>query len=147
MKPMNKMKAKYLLLSLFIINYSIACTQQTEKDIDLICHEWSLEKSIDPYAGGVETVNDEDNFKRIIFDCNKTYVEIDTDNEVYGKWGFNKEENALGLKILIQNGTAFSTDTIVDDFRWKIVELNSEILVLGVQGRHGVVKYHYRKLK
>ena len=117
----------------------------SQNKTEFLCQKWILIKSVDPYQKGSENVRDSVNWKSIEFFINGDYKESDPWNNVFGKWKYNDDESRLGIKVLKRNDTEISKDDAVSDFRWRIIELDDSHVVLGIQGRHGMVKYYYKK--
>ena len=134
---------KYLLAALIITSSYNSCSQSKSK---LLCTKWSLIKTVDPYQGGTENVRDSSNWKTIEFTTEGIYMENDPWNKAMGLWKFNSDESKLGLLETENNGQKFEKGDEVTDFRWQIFELSKDQIILGIQGRHGIVKHYYKKI-
>lgn len=110
---------------------------------------WYLEKSFDPYNGGITTQAPKDNTPYIEFRTDGTFLEYDGMQKNEGNWYINKDKSALGFVYTLQNGKILKAKKHLtsEDFPYKILFLDKEKMVLARQGRHGFVEKTYLRVK
>lgn len=72
-----------------------------------------------------------------------TFIEYDSLNHYSGLWYINKTKERLKLVYQIQNGDTVPEARQDTSFRYQLVKLSNDSLVIGKQGRHGIVQYNY----
>ena len=101
---------------------------------DLISQKWLLIKTKDPYNKGAFSMQEKENPKTLEFSKDGTYIEKDPWQENKGSWFFNEDETKMSMN-LSERGEA--------NYRWSIIKLTQEEMILGIQGRHGTVEHYY----
>ncbi|MEM6803991.1 MAG: hypothetical protein AAF696_21475 [Bacteroidota bacterium] len=144
--------------------FLLACTQfsfqaspEREKDIlsglelllkDLHTHtsmSWKLEQTFDPYQEGSSMRTSAYKGMQIRLYANGSFKEIHSDKIISGNWQINKGEKLLEMRCEMLNGRKVPARSKHSSYQ--IISYDSEFLVLGRQGRHGVVELKLRRLK
>jgi hypothetical protein len=73
---------------------------------------------------------------------NGEYVRIDKWNHYSGKWKWNQDSTKLGMNLLKANDKIYNDSTITE-YRHYIYLLTKDSLIMGWQGRHGMVREFY----
>ena len=104
---------------------------------------WQLINTHDPYNGGVSYPQDPANPHYILLHKNGAFKEHDNANVSFGNWYLNKNKNRLALVYYIQNGISIPDEKQVIDYRYEVKKVSKDSLILGIQGRHGIVTQTY----
>lgn len=115
---------------------------------------WKLREIYDPYVEtlpkgertsprGEKAFPDNPHF--LVFCRNGDFIEKDSLNYATGKWYLNSTEDRLRLSYTERNGQVILNETSLL-FRWEIQRMANDSLVLGIQGRHGIVTHTYTKV-
>ena len=107
--------------------------------------QWQLVRTIDPYNGGMITDWDTANPKFLSFLRNGTFIEKDKYGSQIGQWTVNKQGDRLRLAHTERNGTSIPKENREQLFRYHLIQRTTDTLVLGIQGRHGILKRIYLK--
>ena len=107
--------------------------------------QWQLVRSIDPYNGGTITDWDTANPKFLSFLRNGTFIEKDKYGLQIGQWTVNKQGDRLRLAHTERNGTSIPKESWEQQFRYHLIQRTADTLILGIQGRHGILKRIYLK--
>ena len=147
---------RYLTIIFSIIFFFIACSEKSNQPLrgtkaaNLILGNndrevviWKLIQSRDPYMGGQVYIQDPGNPQYILMHRNGAFKEHDNVNVSFGNWYTNKEKNRLALVYYIQNGLSVPDERQIIDYRYEIQKVSQDSLILGIQGRHGIVKKIY----
>ncbi len=120
--------------------------QQFIKKIDtnLLCNHWILTKK------KIQNLNWTNEFigkEHFIFHSKNSYIalsEIESQPTAFaysaGKWKL-RNDNYIGICLTDQNGQ--KQETCNYSYRWKIIELSKEHLILRIQSRDGFIYYYY----
>ncbi len=110
---------------------------------------WQVEKSFDPYNGGVTSQAPKDNPPYIEFHADGTFIEYNGAQKSEGNWFVNTDKTALGLVYTVQNDKPLKSKQSIstEGFAYKIRFLGKEKMVLARQGRHGFVENTYIRVK
>jgi hypothetical protein len=139
---------KWRLLIPILLAFSFMASKCEQNDpTTILCQKWEFVSSLDPYQGGTIGTADPDNKQYRIFEVNGNYEEYDNDNSGVGRWAFNADSTHLGTVFEKYNGEPTGQSLEITDFRWKILELTADKLVLSIQGRHGFVEHEYKSTK
>lgn len=140
------MKLKMLIPVFSGILFMASKCEKSERTA-MFCQKWAFVSSEDPYQGGTIGTPDPANIQYRVFEADGTYEEYDNDNFGVGRWAFNEDSTRVGTVFEKYNGQTTGQDLTVTDFRWQILELTKNKLVLSIQGRHGFVKHEYKAVK
>ncbi len=110
---------------------------------------WKLEKSFDPYNGGITTQAAKDNTPYWEFYADGTFLEYNGMQKSRGNWYVNKDKSALGFVYTLQNDKPLKVkqNLTTEGFPYKIKFLDKQKMVLARQGRHGFVENTYMSVK
>lgn len=110
---------------------------------------WQVEKSFDPYNGGITTQAPKDNPPYITFQADGTFLSYNGAQKSEGNWFVNKDKTALGLVYTLENDKPVKSKQTIstEGFAYKIRFLDKEKMVLARQGRHGFVEKTYIRIK
>ena len=139
------MNLRQLITTVALLCLAVELYSQTEKE-KLICQKWVYEKSADPYNNGAFHFADSTNAKYIIFKSDGSYADNDNNNSALGFWKFNHDSTRLGIKYTVFNDKEVDNKEPISEFRWIIYELTRSNMILGIQGRHGIVRYTYNSI-
>ena len=105
---------------------------------------WKLEQTFDPYQGGSSMRTSSYKGMQIRLYANGSFKEIHSDKILSGHWRLNKPQELLEMRCELRNGRKLSSR--VEHNSYQIVSYDSKFLVLGKQGRHGVVELKLRNM-
>ena len=110
---------------------------------------WQLEKSFDPYNGGITTQAPKDNPPYMEYHADGTFLAYDGAHKSGGNWYVNKDKSALGFVYTLQNDKPIKDKKSIntEGFPYQIRFLDKEKMVLARQGRHGFVEKTYIRVK
>jgi hypothetical protein len=117
---------------------------------------WQLQQIFDPYVltlpkdqpqslGGKDEIIFPNNPHYLLFCRSGQFIEKDTLNYALGSWYLNPSRDRLGLIYSERNGKPIVSRPKAL-YRWEIQHLSSDSMILGIQGRHGIVKHTYRNV-
>ncbi len=129
---------KYILtLIVCLINFNILYSQVNTTQLS---QTWVKVGQNDPYDGDIITIVDTTiNRVTLQFMNNQGFLIIDNSNRKSGKWKWNEDSTKIGTCFLKINDQIFE-DSPITDFRMYISLLTNDSLIIGVQGRHGIVR-------
>lgn len=130
----------FITICLLVVTTSVAAQSNIANHLT---QKWQFVNSIDLYNGGVWYNADSINQKFIVFNLSGEYLEYDNDNTRNGYWQLNDDSTRFGIRFSNSNSIQQSIIEPITDFRWIIYEVDENNLIIGIQGRHGIVKYTY----
>lgn len=108
---------------------------------------WKLVSIYDPYQKGTYYQTDSLNPQYLSFTRKGKFVEYDTAQYRKGRWAINQDSAGLRLSYTEIDGDEIPKDDQDTKFRFLLNEMSLDTLVLGLQGRHGIVKRTYLRMK
>lgn len=105
---------------------------------------WRLMETYDPYRGGTTTTPDPHNPTYLLIRQDGEFITYNRQTYSAGTWELQREEAQLALIYCIQNNHKVDSTTQDHTPRYQIQYHSPDSLVLGVQGRHGIVQMRYR---
>lgn len=114
-------------------------SQKQEKDT----LSYRLQQIYDPYLSVPRKAETEEKPKYLILHTSGTFLEYDAFNQNQGRWYVNKTKERLKLVYEVENGIEIPPTSQDSSFRYQLVKLSQDSLVIGKQGRHGIVQYTY----
>jgi len=108
--------------------------------------KWQLVETYDPYQGGTLIRPEVDNPTHLMLFQDGDFIRYDRRNYSSGQWALDRANDRMALTFRMQNNRRIppaQRDTL---YRYQIQHRSADSLVLGVQGRHGVVELRYRKV-
>lgn len=105
---------------------------------------WKLIATHDPYQGSNFLRTDPKNSIQLRLDIDGTFREVRKDKIVNGRWKLNKGSNMLKMLCERINGSAVKRAHALSSYTLR--SYNSEFLVLGKQGRHGIVELKFKAM-
>lgn len=115
-------------------NRSFLAADQTEK--------WALALRYDPYLDGITTVFKPKERPHLYFDPNGQFSEFQTDTHSAGVWQIHKENKQLVLAYSLSNSQKVPKKQ-PQILQYTILKKDKDSLILGIQGRHGIVQHKY----
>lgn len=103
---------------------------------------WQLIETYDPYQDGI--LLRPESARYLTFYQDGEFLEHDPANYSTGQWQLSEDRDRLALTYAMQNNRRIPTAQRDTLFRYRIQYRSSDSLVLGVQGRHGIVQLRYR---
>ncbi|MFK7920930.1 MAG: hypothetical protein AB8H47_03190 [Bacteroidia bacterium] len=97
----------------------------------------------DPYKDKPVMMNQPQNTSFLDLYTSGAFNEYDSINQSSGLWFINKPQDRLKLVYQIENGDSVPVARQDTSFRYQLVKLSNDSLVIGKQGRHGIVQYTY----
>lgn len=111
--------------------------------------KYQLNYTLDPYNGGTFIKADTSFLPTLLFFNNGEFVEYDRYNFYEGEWKVNAEKDKIQFKYLRKNTKNAPEPSNPQAVYWKqeykLIEFKSDSLVMGAQGRHGIVKMIYQR--
>lgn len=114
-------------------------SQKQEKDT----LSYRLQQIYDPYLSVPQKAETKEKPKYLILHTAGTFLEYDAFNRNQGSWYVNKDKERLKLVYEVENGMEIPPASQDSSFRYQLVKLSQDSLVIGKQGRHGIVQYTY----
>lgn len=105
--------------------------------------DWVLAYQYDPYQGGTLIAGDSLHPRHLVFFRDGHFLAYDRWNYSDGTWCVQRDEQRLAFTYHIQNGQRVPPEKRDTLFRYQIQRLAGDTLVLGIQGRHGIVRETY----
>lgn len=105
---------------------------------------YQLMQIYDPYKEKAAIMNQAQNTSYLdLYTSSGAFSEYDSLNQSSGLWYINKLKDRLKLVYQIENGDSVPVARQDTSFRYQLVKLSNDSLVIGKQGRHGIVQYTY----
>ncbi|MEM6345285.1 MAG: hypothetical protein AAF927_15445 [Bacteroidota bacterium] len=104
---------------------------------------YQLDQIFDPYMDKPRKMGKGQSLKNLALHTQGTFAEYDSLNHYSGLWFINKTKERLRLVYQVQNGDTVPEARQDTSFRYQLVKLSNDSLVIGKQGRHGIVQYIY----
>ncbi len=112
--------------------------------------KYELSLTYDPYAGGTFIMADTSFEPGIFFFNNGEFVEYDSYNYYEGKWGVSKDRDSIHFIYQRKNRKGRpegkQSQALYWDQSYKLLSFEEDSLVIGAQGRHGIVKKIYKRV-
>ena len=108
--------------------------------------KWRKISRFDPYNEG-QLRSYEDYKTTLTLQGNGNYTEKDPENVTLGQYYLNKTKNAIAFVPLEINGQSQEKTDSPPLFRHEIVKFSADSLILEWQGRHGMVKEVYVRIR
>ncbi len=152
-------KIKFTWILLFIVSLCFiveGCQPQweealaTKKARDIMCKDtfvngWVMHGYMDPYQPEVMNRPESGIPPTLVFFGDGHYLSYDTFNHTTGDWFLNNASDRLALIPTRTNGKDLTPSDNDSLFRYQILFRDSDSLVIGIQGRHGIVEQYYSK--
>ncbi|RMG70990.1 MAG: hypothetical protein D6722_07665 [Bacteroidetes bacterium] len=106
--------------------------------------DWTLAQIYDPYAGGTVIQGDSLSPRHLVFFRDGHFLSYDRWNYSDGTWLVRRADQKLALIYDIQNSRRIPTAKQDTAFRYRVSRPAADTLILGIQGRHGMVRETYR---
>ncbi len=108
--------------------------------------KWQLVETFDPYQGGTLISPEPQNPKHLMLFQDGDFIRYDRSNYSSGQWYLDQANDRVALTFKMENNRRIppaERDTL---YRYHIQHHSADSLVLGVQGRHGIVELRYREV-
>jgi hypothetical protein len=106
--------------------------------------KWELVETFDPYQGGTLIPAEADNPTHLMLFQDGDFIEYDRRNYSSGHWSLDREADRMALTYQMQNNRSIPPPERDTLYRYQVQHHSPDSLVLGVQGRHGIVQLRYR---
>ena len=104
---------------------------------------YRLDQIFDPYMDKPRKMGKSQSLANLELHTQGTFAEYDSINRYSGLWYINKTKERIKLVYQVQNGDTVPEARQDTSFRYQLVKLSNDSLVIGKQGRHGIVQYTY----
>jgi hypothetical protein len=104
---------------------------------------WRLSETFDPYQGGQTMRKGPARTQYLVLDKEGIFRSFDPENSGAGRWYLHQEKDRMALVYHYQNGQAIPEEQRDSQYRYQILQHQADTLVLGIQGRHGIVRQTY----
>lgn len=111
--------------------------------------KYQLSYTLDPYNGGTLIKADTSFLPTLLFFNDGEFVEYDRFNFYEGEWDISTEKDSIQFRYLRKNTKSAPQPSSSQAVYWKqtyrLLEFRNDSLVIGAQGRHGIVKMVYHR--
>ncbi len=104
---------------------------------------WRLAQTYDPYQGGQTLRKGPVQTQYLVLGEEGVFRTFDPENHGAGRWYLHQDQDRLALVYHYQNGQAVPETQRDTHYRYQILEQQADTLILGIQGRHGIVRQTY----
>lgn len=105
---------------------------------------WHLSLTYDPYDGGKTYAANEENPKYLIMKRDGSFREFDNYNQSSGHWYLNKLRDKFAMVYENRNNQEIENQDM--QFRYQVEKNTRDTLILGIQGRHGMMQQIYTRV-
>ncbi|MCI4669325.1 MAG: hypothetical protein MRZ79_14415 [Bacteroidia bacterium] len=141
-----------LLISLVVIFYprgdkgaQFGQVKLPENVKELLVGKWEWKSTIDPFDNSNKRIAEKEGEKYLLINSDGSFTEWSKEESRAGNWILNKKKTAVAFLYDDENtrNSRASASLLAYEYRHRIKSIDKNGLVLGIQGRHGIVQEAY----
>jgi len=110
--------------------------------------KWKWKSTVDPFDKSNKRLAEVEGQEYLAINEDGTFIEWSKEQSKNGIWILNKKQTAIAL-VYGQDKkrlNKMASSLLTYEYRHRIKKLDQEELILGVQGRHGIVETSYKSI-
>lgn len=115
---------------------------------ELLVGKWEWKATDDPFEGSNKRVAETEGEKFLIINKDGSFVEWAKEESREGVWILNKKKTAVAFIFNDEKNRSkrVAPSLLAYEYRHRIQKIDNGELVLGIQGRHGMVQESYQSI-